>query len=243
MWQILDTGKSNPENNMAIDAELLEKMASPDAVPTLHLYDWASPSATYGYFTDPSEHLCMKAVTDTGLQLARRPTGGGIIFHVTDFAFSVAVPATHPAYSVNTLDNYAFVNRVVIRVVTEYLLANRMANTLALFPGDVDSSNRRTRHFCMAKPTQYDVMLDRRKVAGGAQRRTRHGFLHQGSISLAPPDEMLLSEVLLPGTDILEAMQQYTYALLPTTSSQDEISTARQALAHIFRKRLCCLNT
>ena len=35
---------------------------------------------------------------------------------------------------------------------------------------------------CFANPVRADVLVDRRKVAGAAQRRTRAGLLHQGSI-------------------------------------------------------------
>src|SRR5437667_12195247 len=35
---------------------------------------------------------------------------------------------------------------------------------------------------CFANPVRADVLVDGRKVAGAAQRRTRSGLLHQGSI-------------------------------------------------------------
>jgi lipoate-protein ligase A len=35
---------------------------------------------------------------------------------------------------------------------------------------------------CFANPVRADVMIDGRKIAGAAQRRTRGGLLHQGSI-------------------------------------------------------------
>jgi lipoate-protein ligase A len=35
---------------------------------------------------------------------------------------------------------------------------------------------------CFANPVRADVMVNGRKVAGAAQRRTRAGLLHQGSI-------------------------------------------------------------
>ncbi|MGH8099863.1 MAG: lipoyl protein ligase domain-containing protein, partial [Chthoniobacterales bacterium] len=35
---------------------------------------------------------------------------------------------------------------------------------------------------CFMNPVCADVLLDGRKIAGAAQRRTRRGLLHQGSI-------------------------------------------------------------
>jgi lipoate-protein ligase A len=37
-------------------------------------------------------------------------------------------------------------------------------------------------HCCFANPVRADVLIDGHKVAGAAQRRTRHGLLQQGSI-------------------------------------------------------------
>jgi lipoate-protein ligase A len=49
----------------------------------------------------------------------------------------------------------------------------------------------------MARPTKYDVMLQGRKIAGAAQRKTKAGFLHQGTIALLCPDPELLGAVEL----------------------------------------------
>src|SRR5439155_4066795 len=38
------------------------------------------------------------------------------------------------------------------------------------------------RAYCFANPVHADVMLNGRKIAGAAQRRTRRGLLQQGSI-------------------------------------------------------------
>jgi hypothetical protein len=37
---------------------------------------------------------------------------------------------------------------------------------------------------CFDEPVATDLLLGEQKIAGGAQRRRREGFLHQGSIQL-----------------------------------------------------------
>src|SRR4029078_7336771 len=101
-WHIIDTGEKSAEENMRLDADLLERAAE-WAYPILHLYEWAAPSATFGHFIDPGQFLNLDRVIQKGLQLARRPTGGGIIFHLWDMAFSVLVPSHLPEFSLNTL--------------------------------------------------------------------------------------------------------------------------------------------
>jgi len=231
-WSIVDTGIASAETNMALDVQLLEDLASGlQKQPILHFYDWQLPSATYGYFTDPYQLLDAAGVNQLDLQLARRPTGGGIIFHLADFAFSILVPANHRDYSVNILDNYAFVNRLVIEVIKGFTDQHASLSLLPIEPAAID---RHAGHFCMASPTKYDVILDGYKVGGGAQRRTKHGFLHQGSISLALPDLKLLQQVLLPGTRVIEAMQQHTCALLHQPT-QPAIKAARARLRELMQ--------
>lgn len=215
---------------MALDASLLEEIGKREK-PLLHLYDWEGDSATFGYFIDPHKLLTPEAMEGKVLHLARRPTGGGVIFHVADWAFSLIVPASHPAYSVNTLENYAYVNHLVIEVIERY--TDKKA-VLSLLPAEPVAKIPDSRHFCMAKPTKFDVMLEGRKVGGGAQRRTRTGFLHQGTISLALPEPEFLQRVLLPGTGVEEEMRRNTCSLIGEQSTHRLIVEARKELSRQF---------
>lgn len=206
MLEVLDTGISSAEENMSFDARLLENL-SPNGNPILHLYDWAKPSATFGYFVEPEKHLDLKKGALHHLDLARRPTGGGIIFHIGDLAFSFLMPSEHPHFSLDTLENYQFVNRAVLEVVQSYFsLSGEM------IPTDAPSLTPACKNFCMAKPTQYDVVYQGTKIAGAAQRRKRQGYLHQGTISLMAPDLTLLKEVLVSQEKVVEAMASFTFA-------------------------------
>lgn len=232
-WKLIDSGISDAHKNMEMDTKLLEELDPSSITPVLHFYDWSSPSATYGHFLKPSDHLSQDVFSHNYLQLAKRPTGGGLIFHTNDLAFSVLVPAAHEAYSVNILENYAFVNRLVIEVIEEFL---GHPVPLSLLPNEPGAKDHHSGNFCMAKPTKYDVMLDGKKVGGGAQRRTKSGFLHQGTISLSIPDRDFLKKVLLPHTCVLKSMLENTCPLLSGTPSAKELHEARQSLKAIFKK-------
>lgn len=234
MWKILDTGKASAEKNMAIDARLLENLRADDD-PILHFYDWDGDAATYGYFLQPQKYLDLQAAEDVGLSLSRRPTGGGIIFHVSDFAFSVLIPADYPHFSLNTLDNYDFINNGVKRALKNFLSNEEGLTLLPEEPTPLDES---CRHFCMAKPTQYDVMFGGRKVAGAAQRRRKEGYLHQGSIAIALPKEDLLNRVLLPETQVKEAMLQSTFSILGPDWTPSELEEVRAELKQHLQKEL-----
>jgi lipoate-protein ligase A len=224
-WTTIIREKASAEANMSMDAMLLRRLACMQQ-PVLHLYDWISPSITHGYFVDPKDLLSMEVIESMGIDLARRPTGGGVLAHTTDLAFSILIPANHPNFSTNTLENYAFINRLVAGVVRQYLSTSEPVELLPC----CDSGYKSQLPFCMADPTAYDVMIGGRKVAGGAQRRTKHGYLHQGSISLALPEQGFL-EAVLKDPSVAEMMRQKTYPL----AGQQNIHTARKEVAELLQ--------
>jgi lipoate-protein ligase A len=225
-WQIIESGHLSPEAVMAKDAFLLAQLGL-ESPPLLHFYEWDSPCLTYGYFTDPARYLDMEALRHCGLQAARRPTGGGIIFHLSDLAFSVLVPASHSHFSLNTLDNYAFINQKVAKVIAHF---SHSLSQPQLLHSETSCSNQDCKAFCMAKPTQYDLIIDGKKVGGAAQRRTKHGLLHQASLSLLFPPIDLLCRLLKNHEVVLEAMQRNSYCLLSRQSTVKDLQEARDQI-------------
>lgn len=220
-WKIIEQKHSSAKENMERDEKLLAEM-HPDGDPILHFYEWQRPAATYGYFMKPEKLFRQTG----GLDIARRPTGGGVLFHLWDLAFSAIIPAHHHGYSDNIMSNYKFINDAVLVAVKRLLDQNVSASLLPVDPLPLDEH---AKHFCFAKPTKYDVMIDGKKIAGAAQRKKRNAYLHQGSISIAPPSFEFLERLLPQETQVIYAMKLNTYALL-RTPSQSEFHDARQTL-------------
>jgi lipoate-protein ligase A len=169
----------------------------------------------------------MERVASNHVSLARRPTGGGIVFHIWDFAFSFLMPSGHSAFSLNTLDNYRFVNEAVLDAVKELFT---LRDPVELIPENASADALDCAHFCMARPTQYDVVYQGRKIAGAAQRRRKQGYLHQGTISLAFPDLLLLDELLLSKEEVVRAMSSYTFSPLGKDCPISLLEQTRQEL-------------
>lgn len=196
-WLVVESLNQSAQAIMDLDLHLLEHIER----PTLHFYTWKNESATYGHFIDPSKFFNLKNVQLKKLDLAKRPTGGGILFHLWDFAFSVLIPVSHARFSLNTLENYAWINERVIQGIKD--LDSQSFNLLQHQP----SCNTVSRHFCYAHPTKYDITLNGCKIGGAAQRKTKKGFLHQGSIATASVDKDYLFDVLLSPEEIVNSMQ------------------------------------
>ena len=235
--KVLDTKTSSASENMLKDAALLDEL-DPKGAPWLHFYRWEGLSATYGYFIQPERWFHLDKVSSHGVSLARRPTGGGIVFHIWDFAFSFLMPSGHPAFSMSTLENYRFVNETVLSAVKDLF---DLQSPLQLISQDAPADAWDCTHFCMALPTQYDVVYQGMKIAGAAQRRRKQGYLHQGTISLAFPDLELLQEILL-SREVIQAMSSYTFAPLgkkcPTSLLEEARRSLQERLEQKFMEKL-----
>jgi lipoate---protein ligase len=229
---IVDTGIHSASWIMQKDQDLLNSLEL-SKKPILHLYEWEGPSATYGHFLHPEEFFTQEALAGKMISLAKRPTGGGIIFHLWDFAFSVLIPASHSLFSQNTLENYQTVNRCVLSSAEEFL----HQTGCSLTPEDGISCGK-SKHFCMAKPTKYDVMLQGKKIAGAAQRKTKSGLLHQGSISLCLPSKDFLLSVLQPDMSVIDSMFSHTFPLLGHKASIEDLIKGKKQIKELLIKHI-----
>lgn len=228
--QIIDSGALSAEENMQMDEILLDNLKDE---PILHLYEWKEPSITYGYFLLPEQFINIENAKKHNISIARRPTGGGIVFHLWDLAFSFLLPSSHKEFSLNTLENYRFVNNIVLNAVKDFL---NTKNPLDLTPADFLVQDHISSKFCMAKPSKYDVMLFNKKIAGAAQRKKKQGYLHQGTISLAYPDERVLKDLLDPQT--IKAMFMHTHAPLEKGWQKEDLIAAREKMKSLLQRHM-----
>ena len=162
--------------NMAIDEALLEYAA----LPSIRFYRWHSPALSFGYFGKFAHAACYAGERD----LVRRWTGGGIVFHGDDLTYSIVVPANDKAFSESSMSIYEKVHRALC----DALEGNGKRAVVARGgdPGGAADAIRTAfsagGYNCFANPVRADVIVDGRKIAGAAQRRTRRGLLQQGSI-------------------------------------------------------------
>ena len=160
-----------PFLNMAIDELLLEHMESIGKV-VLRFYEWNIPSASFGYSQKP------RAVTRTGLTLVRRPTGGGVVYHDVDLTYTMVIPAGHPISELNRMESYKVIHEPIMKAILDLGKGAHLAPDLGI-------KHDRATLQCFVSPSPNDVLAaDDTKLAGAAQRRTRKGILHQGSVSL-----------------------------------------------------------
>ena len=169
-WYLWQDASHSPAMNMAIDEALMEH-AKDLPGPLLRLYEWSEKSISFGY----TQKVDRVPVNDE--QIVRRPTGGGIVFHQEHFTYTVVLKTNHWIVK-DTLpvESYNWLNRSVQESLNELDLRSSLAAQ------DIPKSVDRAGMVCFTTPTKYDLISDAGKIAGAAQRRTKMGMLHQGSI-------------------------------------------------------------
>jgi lipoyl(octanoyl) transferase len=172
----LDATPHSAAVNMAIDEALLESAT----VPSIRFYRWQFPALSFGYFGKFTD----VAIYAGERELVRRWTGGGIVLHEHDLTYSIVIPARDQAFAESSIVIYESIHRALAEALngsgrrTELVGPARCADRTP--QRGVPTNN------CFANPVRADVMMDCRKIAGAAQRRTRRGLLQQGSIQRIP---------------------------------------------------------
>lgn len=148
---------------MACDEALLAEAET----PVLRVFRWKRPWVTAGLFT-PWQ---IAVQTRPDLPWCRRWTGGGVVVHENDFTFSLIAPREDRWAKLRPADSY----RELHVHLGLALMPCNPRTTLAATDAPAGQE-------CFAGPVMHDVLVGDRKAAGGAQRRTKRGLLHQGSI-------------------------------------------------------------
>jgi lipoyl(octanoyl) transferase len=174
----LEAGAHSAAMNMAIDEALLEYAT----IPLIRFYRWQSPALSFGYFGRLADVANYQRERD----LVRRWTGGGIVFHGEDLTYSLVIPASDMAFAESSMSIYEKIHRALCDALSQTGQRAVVANLVGSDPSGATVAARTgisdAGYSCFANPVRADVMIDGRKIAGAAQRRTRRGLLQQGSI-------------------------------------------------------------
>ncbi|HZJ17913.1 MAG TPA: hypothetical protein VFD27_22870 [Chthoniobacteraceae bacterium] len=146
--------------NMAIDEALLRAARE----PILRIYRWEQPAVSFGYFGKWAE----VQRTWPEREAVRRWTGGGIVPHGDDLTYSLIVPREHPFALLGPLESYRAIHEALAAALGSASLATR--------------ADPKVSDACFENAVRHDIVVAGRKIAGAAQRRSKPGLLHQGSI-------------------------------------------------------------
>jgi lipoate-protein ligase A len=168
-WGLLISPLGSPWDNMATDEYLLS-VANECRTPVLRCYGWDMEAMSFGYFQSYEEIAALTPVRP----LVRRLTGGGLVSHVSDWTYCVAIPITSDWYRLKACESYCRMHSWLNASFQSMGLETSLAEeAIVSGPGQ-----------CFIGAEKHDVLYKGLKVAGAAQRRTKQGLLIQGSVQL-----------------------------------------------------------
>lgn len=179
-WRLItEEARPGPEN-MALDVVAAETAAG-GGPRTLRVYRWEPSTLSLGY-GQASETVDWAYCEREGVDVTRRPTGGGGIYHdhFGDVSYSIVVPADEVPGDL--LECYSLLLEPVLDAL------ERMG-----VPASVAEEHRPSVYepacYLRALHPAHDVVAGGRKISGNAQYRRKDAVIQHGSITFARATE------------------------------------------------------
>ena len=173
---VLQTTCEDPFASMAFDESLLfSSIAQKRNIPILRFYRFPNKAITIG-FSQRDRHF-LDQLDFSGTVWVRRLTGGGLVIHDGDLIFSLTLSKDLRTEFNSARSAYCAIHRVIQaalkRLHVETVLQKGSRAEANYLPGEM---------VCFERPVCDDLMLNGRKLVGGAEKHSRGYLLHQGSI-------------------------------------------------------------
>jgi lipoate-protein ligase A len=156
---LYQTGFQTGAFNMALDEALMEGAGGQGGEPSLRFFGWEPACVTLGCFQKVDEEVDVDACRVAGVDIVRRNTGGGTVFHNEELTYSIILPQNHSLIKGSIEDSY--------RVLCSGLMEG--IKLLGLNPEFAPIN---------------DILVDGKKVSGNAQTRRGGMVLHHGTVLL-----------------------------------------------------------
>lgn len=93
-WRIIPLQTYDAFTNMALDEACSEAVASKKVLPTIRFYRWSPSAVSIGYFQSLNDEVATERCREAGIDVVRRRTGGGAVFHdyEGEITYSVIAP-------------------------------------------------------------------------------------------------------------------------------------------------------
>ena len=170
---ILQTPPFDVFSQMAID-EIVACDKTLENKNFLRFFNWQEQKAiTFGY---AQRSKSLKEQLEAGYKITRRPSGGGIVYHDGDLTFSVIFTSQDKVEEI-----YKNLHTAIAGELKKYIKQVQTYDQKNIFK-PVENGQSKS---CFANPVLDDLMLDGKKILGGAIRRFGNRILYQGTLQIA----------------------------------------------------------
>jgi len=179
-WTLLFTPPASGVENMALDEALMEHARRTGAW-TFRVYGWSVPTLSLGRNQRAAGAYDREKLTELGIDVVRRPTGGRAILHFHEVTYAVAGPAEVAG---DLHESYARINRLLMSGL-------RLLGVEAMVTGMPRRASSPGLTPCFDHPSDGELVVAGRKLAGSAQWRSDGALLQHGSILVEDDQSMV----------------------------------------------------
>lgn len=196
--------------NMGFDESLLAHLD--EIGPTLRLYGWVPPAVSIGYFQSMEEEVNVDKAKELGVDLIRRITGGGAVYHKYELTYSIVLPA----FKGRILDSYHVIDMAIIKALKKLGL---------------DAEHHGIN----------DVIVNGKKISGNAQTRKYGGLLQHGTLLMDVNVEEMFEILRVPEEKLKDKMiddVKHRVTSLKSEGVDVEFEELQKLMAESFQEAL-----
>ena len=165
--------------NMALDEKIFDRYME-DGIPVFRVYGWKSASFTYGVSQKPENEIDIKRCALDGVQIAKRMTGGGVLFHHNEITYSLVCAKEDIGEPAAVFVSY----RKICAFLISFYRSLGLNASFALEAEDFKILCA-PHELCSASREKYDIVINGKKIGGNAQKRKRRAVFQHGSIPIS----------------------------------------------------------
>lgn len=167
-WRLLPYARFDAGLNMAIDEAVAEEVARSREDGAIRFYGWDPSAVSIGCFQSLDEEVDLEECRRRGVDVVRRRTGGGAVYHDSQGEITYSVIAPEDVMGSDIPGSYREVCGWVIDALADIGLAAEFAPI-------------------------NDVTIGGKKVSGCAQTRRDGAFLQHGTVLYSTDREAMFS--------------------------------------------------
>jgi len=222
-WRLLKLKTRNAFMNMAIDEAVLTARIAGRVPNTLRFYRWKPSGVSVGRFQEVSEEVHVENCRRHGVDIVRRITGGGAVYHDSEGEITYSV-VVHEQ-DLGSKDVVSAYNRLCRGLV-------EAAKNLGV-----------RADFCPGNPKHCpNITIDGRKFSGSAQARKKGVLLQHGTFLMRTGLEKMFTFLEVPWAnsldDVLRVAQKRLTSIEQELESSVSTEQTYEALVEGFQKAL-----
>lgn len=218
-WRLIDMRVEDAYTQMAIDEALAYARRKGESPNTIRLYRWNPSAVSVGYFQSTRHEVDLEACGRLGVDVIRRITGGGTVFHdyEGEITYSLVAPDDDPKIPRDILASYSLICKGVVE-------------GLAGLGLDAEF-----------KPIN-DIITGGKKISGNAQTRRYGSVLQHGTILVDCNVRKMFTVLKVSETKIsdkmIEAVEERVTSIRRELGRDVSFGEARDALVSGFEGAL-----